>query len=65
MPIYYNILMAEFLVREHGPVLFWLMIATTTAWEQPLFIAGGVGGGEGSEGLGEHIVLRRGRWGNQ
>lgn len=52
-------------MREHGPVLFWLMIATTTAWEQPLFIAGGVGGGEGSEELGEHMVLRRGWRGNQ
>lgn len=44
--------MAEFLVREHGPVLFWLMIATTTAWEQPLFIAGGVGGWRGFGGVG-------------
>lgn len=26
MPIYYNILVAEFLAREHGPVLFWLIL---------------------------------------
>lgn len=38
-------------MREHGPVLFWLMIATT-AWEQPLFIAGGVGGWRGFGGVG-------------
>ena len=43
MPIYYNILVAEFLAREHGPVLFWLILP----WNSHYLSLEEAGGGEG------------------
>ena len=42
MPIYYNILVAEFLAREHGPVLFWLRLPWNS-YDVSLEEAGGGG----------------------
>lgn len=44
MPIYYNILVAEFLAREHGPVLFWLILPWNSHY---LSLEEAGGGGEG------------------
>lgn len=58
MPIYYNILVAEFLAREHGPVLFWLILP----WNSHYLSLGEAGGGRGV-GVGGfwvyHIIFRR------
>lgn len=43
MPIYYNISVAEFLAREHGPVLFWLILPWNSHYLS-LEEAGGGGG---------------------
>lgn len=58
MPIYYNISVAEFLAREHGPVLFWLILP----WNSHYLSLGeaGRGGGVGVGGFWVyHIIFRR------
>lgn len=58
MPIYYNILVAEFLAREHGPVLFWLILPWNSHYLS-LEEAGG-GGGVGVGGFWVyHMIFRR------
>lgn len=44
MPIYYNILVAEFLAREHGPVLFWLILPWNSHYLSLEEAEGGGGG---------------------
>ena len=48
MPIYYNILVAEFLAREHGPVLFWLILPWNSHY---LSLEEAEGGGGGCRGI--------------
>lgn len=57
MPIYYNILVAEFLAREHGPVLFWLILPWNSHYLS-LEEAGGGGGGVGGFWV-YHMIFRR------
>lgn len=57
MPIYYNILVAEFLAREHGPVLFWLILPWNSHY---LSLEEAEGGGVGVGGFWvDHMIFRR------
>lgn len=57
MPIYYNISVAEFLAREHGPVLFWLILPWNSHYLS-LEEAGGGGVGVGGFWV-YHMIFRR------
>lgn len=58
MPIYYNILVAEFLAREHGPVLFWLILPWNKHYLSLEEAEGGGGVGVGGFWV-DHMIFRR------